>query len=56
MTLPANCRQAFIMHVLLDRPVREIAAEMGLTDRMVRYHVTRGLVLCQGVRDEDGKE
>lgn len=52
MTLPGNCRQAFVMHVLLDRPVRDIAAEMGLTDRMVRYHVTRGLLECQGVRDE----
>ncbi len=56
MTLPAPCRQAFVMHVLLDRPIKEIAVEMGLTDRMVRYHVARGLVLCQAVRDEDGKE
>lgn len=52
MTLPVNCREAFVMHVLLDRPVREIAAEMRLTDRMVRYYVTRGLLACQGVRDE----
>ena len=52
MELPANCRQAFIMHVLLDRPTREIAAEMAITDRMVRNYVTRGLLVCQAVRDE----
>lgn len=50
--LPANCRRAFIMHVLLDRPTRDIAAEMDLSDRMVRNYVTRGLLLCQAVRDE----
>jgi RNA polymerase sigma factor (sigma-70 family) len=50
--LPAKCRQAFIMHVLLDRPTREIAAEMDVTDRMVRNYVTRGMLVCQAVRDE----
>jgi RNA polymerase sigma factor (sigma-70 family) len=53
--LPENCRQAFIMHVLLDRPTREIAAEMHVSDRQVRNYVTRGLLVCQGVRDEMGK-
>ena len=52
MELPANCRRAFIMHVLLDRPTRDIAAEMHVSDRMVRNYVTRGLLVCQGVRDE----
>ena len=55
MELPANCRQAFIMHVLLDRPTRDIAAEMNVSDRMVRNYVTRGLLVCQVVRDEMGK-
>ena len=52
MELPANCREAFIMHVLLDRPTRDIAAEMDVSDRMVRNYVTRGLLVCQAVRDE----
>ena len=52
MTLPANCRQAFIMHVLLDRSTKNIAAEMDVSDRMVRNYVTRGLLVCQAVRDE----
>ena len=52
MKLPANCRQAFIMHVLLDRSTKNIAAEMDVSDRMVRNYVTRGLLVCQAVRDE----
>lgn len=52
MELPANCRKAFIMHVLLDRPTKDIAAEMDVSDRMVRNYVTRGVLVCQAVRDE----
>jgi RNA polymerase sigma-70 factor (ECF subfamily) len=52
MELPLNCRRAFIMHVLLDRPTREIAAEMAVSDRTVRNYVTRGLLICRGVREE----
>ncbi len=55
MELPENCRRAFIMHVLLDRPTKDIAAEMNVSDRMVRNYVTRGLLTCQIVRDEIGK-
>ena len=50
--LPAKCREAFIKHVLLDWPTKDIAAEMHVTDRMVRNYVTRGLLVCQAVRDE----
>jgi RNA polymerase sigma factor (sigma-70 family) len=50
--LPATWRRAFIMHVLLDRPTKDIAAEMGVSDRTVRNYVTRGLLVCQAVRDE----
>jgi RNA polymerase sigma-70 factor (ECF subfamily) len=52
MELPANCRRAFIMHVLLDRPTKDIAAEMDVSDRTVRNYVTRGLLVCQSVRDK----
>ena len=40
------------MHVLLDRPTKDIAAEMNVSDRTVRNYVTRGLLVCQAVRDE----
>jgi RNA polymerase sigma-70 factor (ECF subfamily) len=52
MELPANCRRAFILHVLLDRPTSDIAAELNVSDRTVRNYVTRGLLVCQAVRDE----
>jgi len=52
MDLPDDCRRAFVMHVLLDRPTKDIAAEMDVTDRTVRNYVTRGLLVCHGVRNE----
>ena len=55
-TLPEQCRRAFVMNVLLDRSATEIAAELGVTDRMVRYHVARALVVCQAARDEADRE
>ena len=55
--LPAKCRQAFAMHVLQDRPLAEIAAEMNLSKRMVRYYIVRGLAVCRNVRDgNEGSE
>lgn len=53
-SLPENCRYAFTRHVLLDRPVKDIAQEMGLTERMVRYHIVRALVQCRQVLNDDG--
>lgn len=50
-SLPSKCRQAFAMHVLQDRSLGEIAAEMKLSKRMVRYYIVRGLGICKGVRD-----
>lgn len=51
-SLPEKCRQAFALHVLQEHPVSEVAAEMKLTTRMVRYYVVRGLELCRDVRKE----
>ena len=51
MDLPDECRQAFIMHVLLDRPTKDIAADMDVTDRTVRNYITRGLLVCHCVRN-----
>jgi len=49
--LPAQCSYAFAMHVLLDRPVREIAAELKLTERAVRYYIVRALIACRKARE-----
>lgn len=45
--LPYKTRYAFAQHVLLDRPVKEIAAQMRLTERMVRIHIVRALAHCR---------
>lgn len=50
-SLPSKCRQAFALHVLQDRPLAEIAAEMNLSKRMVRYYIVRGLEVCRSARD-----
>jgi RNA polymerase sigma factor (sigma-70 family) len=42
--LPAKCQQAFRLHKLEDRPLAEVAAGMGLTERMVRKYIARALV------------
>ena len=49
--LPEGCRNAFVRHVLLDRPVKDIARDMGLTERMVRYHIVRALMFCREARE-----
>lgn len=51
--LPSKCREAFAKHVLQDRPLGEVAAEMNLSKRMVRYYIVRGLEICKSVRDGD---
>jgi len=38
------------MHTMLDCPVNEIAEEMKLTKRMVRYYLVRGFAVCREVR------
>jgi RNA polymerase sigma factor (sigma-70 family) len=52
--LPSQCRYAFAMHVLLERPIRDIAAELRLTERMVRYYVVQGLDRCRRIKERDG--
>lgn len=49
--LPESCQYAFVRHVLMDRPVKDIARDMGLTERMVRYHIVRALVHCRDARE-----
>lgn len=41
--LPAKCRQAFLLYSVEERGYSEIAATMGLTERMVRIYVQRAV-------------
>jgi RNA polymerase sigma-70 factor (ECF subfamily) len=45
--LPRKCQQAFLLHRFRDLSTVEVAATMGLTDRMVRKYVQRALVYCR---------
>lgn len=51
--LPPKCRYAFVQHVLLEKPVKEIAAKMELSERMIRHYVVRGLAYCRSLLDKD---
>lgn len=45
--LPQKCQQAFLLHRFRDLSTTEVAARMGLTDRMIRKYVRRALVYCR---------
>lgn len=49
--LPEKCREACVLHFFADWSVSEIAAELRVTERMVRYHITRGLAHCRACLD-----
>jgi RNA polymerase sigma factor (sigma-70 family) len=41
--LPERCRQAFLLYRVYELNLQEVAAEMNVTDRMVRYYVIRAM-------------
>jgi RNA polymerase sigma-70 factor (ECF subfamily) len=45
--LPDNCRTAFVLHLFAEHSVRDIADDMHLTQRMIRYYIARGLAHCR---------
>ncbi|MGQ0835682.1 MAG: RNA polymerase sigma factor [Gammaproteobacteria bacterium] len=45
--LPRKCQQAFLLQRFRDLSTLEVAAIMGLTDRMVRRYVKRALIYCR---------
>lgn len=45
--LPPACQRAFWLHRVQGASVAEIAADLGVTERMVRHHLGRALVYCQ---------
>lgn len=50
--LPEKCRRAFTLHALAGHSVKEIAAQMNLTDRMIRHYVARAMATCRQRLDE----
>jgi len=47
LELPPKCRQVFLLLSVEGRSFKEIAAEMGLSDRMVRNYAARAIEHCQ---------
>jgi RNA polymerase sigma factor (sigma-70 family) len=45
--LPAKCRRAFVLHVFGNASTTEIAAQFGVSDRMIRLYITQALALCK---------
>jgi len=49
--LPPKTRRAFVMHVIDGREFADVARDMKLSERMVRYHVGNALAHCRERRD-----
>jgi RNA polymerase sigma factor (sigma-70 family) len=49
--LPPKCRRAFLLHKVQGLDFKEIAAQMGLGERMVRTYVVRAVVYCRSELD-----
>jgi RNA polymerase sigma factor (sigma-70 family) len=58
--LSIPCQRAFWLHRIEGCTVRDIAAELDLSERMVRYHLTHALLYCQlrlaGVGPDEANE
>jgi RNA polymerase sigma factor (sigma-70 family) len=46
-TLPPKCRRAFILNRFYGLDLSVVAAQMGLSERMVRTYVVRALLYCR---------
>lgn len=51
LELPEKCHVAFALHFIAEKTVAETATEMGLSARMVRYYLVRGLAHCRQALD-----
>jgi RNA polymerase sigma factor (sigma-70 family) len=49
--LPAKCRRAFLLYRIHGLDFDEIAAQMGLGERMVRTYVARATIYCRAGLD-----
>lgn len=58
--LPRQYRRAFVLQRFQGLSTTEVAARMGLTDRMIRHYIKRALVYCrfrlEGVSRADARK
>jgi RNA polymerase sigma-70 factor (ECF subfamily) len=51
-TLPERCRMVFIHHKLLDRPLQDIAAELGVSTRTAEGYIAKVMKSLRRFRHE----
>jgi RNA polymerase sigma factor (sigma-70 family) len=49
--LPPKCRRALLLHRVSGLSTDEIAAQMGLSERMIRHYILRGVAYCRSGLD-----
>ena len=49
--MPAKCRESFVMNQIQGLDAATIAAQLGITDSMVRKYVVRALLHCRQYMD-----
>jgi RNA polymerase sigma-70 factor (ECF subfamily) len=54
MELPPKCRAAFVLNRFYGMEFAAIAAQMNLSERMIRTYVVRALLYCRTHLDADG--
>jgi RNA polymerase sigma-70 factor (ECF subfamily) len=52
-SMPAKCRASFVMSQIQGLDAATIAAQLGITDSMVRKYVVRALLHCRQQMDLD---
>ena len=60
-TLPTQCRRAFRLQNFEDRSRREIASEMGISERTVEKHLAKALLriadaMAEGAQTTEGRD
>ncbi len=51
-SLPPRCRQVFIMSKRDNKKYREIAAELGISERTVEHQISKALKVLRGKVDD----
>lgn len=53
-SLPARCKEAFILFKFDNLPQSEIAIQMGISQNMVEKHIIRAMIVCKRAIEHQG--